>query len=60
MHAMQDDGAGAGSDQNSGSNGYAEIIPAGQRKPRGPELRETVATAIGMLLPMLTRFGHHH
>ncbi|KAI0166378.1 ZIP zinc transporter-domain-containing protein [Xylariaceae sp. FL1272] len=58
MHAMQDTESASGHDIGSGVNGYAETN--GIRKHGHPQLRETLATMIGMLLPLLTQFGHHH
>ncbi|KAI1268598.1 ZIP zinc transporter-domain-containing protein [Xylariaceae sp. FL1019] len=58
MHAMQDTESVSGHDIGSGVNGYAE--PNGMRKHGHPQIRETLATMIGMLLPLLTQFGHHH
>lgn len=60
MHAMQEDGGAHSHDHGSGSNGYAEGGSANQRKPRGPQMRDTLATVAGMFLPLLTQFGHHH
>lgn len=64
MHAMQANGhSHAG--QESSQNGYAEQngyegyqTPA--PKEYGPGLTETFATVGGMLLPLLTQFGHAH
>lgn len=56
MHAMQE--SGSHSHDATGSNGYAEGPT--QRKPDGPSVRDTLATTGGMLLPLLTQFGHHH
>ncbi|KAK8040869.1 ZIP Zinc transporter [Apiospora phragmitis] len=58
MHAMQE-GDGAGHEHSSSSNGYADSHTS-QRKPTGPQMRDTLATVVGMLIPMLTQFGHHH
>lgn len=58
MHAMQEDGNSNGHDH--GSNGYAEGPQSNQRKQKGPQMRDTLATMGGMLLPLLTQFGHHH
>ena len=40
-------------------NGYGDNGNAIQRK-QGPELRDTVAAVVGMLIPLVTQFGHHH
>ncbi|KAK6849473.1 hypothetical protein PG995_013306 [Apiospora arundinis] len=58
MHAMQE-GDGAGHEPNSGPNGYADSH-TNQRKQSKPQMRDTLATGVGMLIPMLTQFGHHH
>ncbi|UNI21507.1 hypothetical protein JDV02_007491 [Purpureocillium takamizusanense] len=60
MHAMQDDGAPPGHDHAPGANGYADGTSSNQRKPKGPQMRDTLATVAGMFLPLLTQFGHHH
>jgi solute carrier family 39 (zinc transporter), member 9 len=62
MHAMQEGEAGAAAhDSGSSVNGYADSPPLGsQRKQARPQMRDTIATVIGMLLPLLTQFGHHH
>ena len=60
MHAMQDDAASHAQEHGHGLNGYAEGSVASQRKPKGPRMRDTLATIVGMLLPLLTQFGHHH
>ncbi|KAI1643413.1 Zinc/iron permease [Daldinia loculata] len=56
MHAMQEGDSPSGHD-GSIANGYAD---GGQRKHTHPQMRETLATVIGMFLPLLTQFGHHH
>ncbi|RDA91507.1 hypothetical protein CP533_4561 [Ophiocordyceps camponoti-saundersi (nom. inval.)] len=60
MHAMQEDAASHHYDHGSGVNGYADGSSVYPRKPRGPQMRETLATVAGMFLPLLTLFGHHH
>ncbi|OAA65737.1 zip metal ion transporter [Niveomyces insectorum RCEF 264] len=55
MHAMQEEG---GHDHGVGVNGYADSLQ--QRKASRPQMRDTLATIGGMLLPLLTQFGHHH
>lgn len=60
MHAMQEDAGSYGQDHSHGLNGYGEGSAAHQRKPKGPQMRDTLATVVGMLLPLLTQFGHHH
>lgn len=51
MHAMNEEN-NAGHD-----HGYAE---PGSLAAKGPQLRDTIITVIGMMLPLLTQFGHHH
>lgn len=58
MHAMQEDGGSHGHEH--GLNGYSEGNSINQRKQKGPQMRDTLATIGGMLLPLLTQFGHHH
>jgi len=59
MHAMQEDAQTQGHDHHPGMNGYQDAGNA-QRKQAKPQMRDTLATAAGMLLPLLTQFGHHH
>ncbi|KAI1826198.1 Zinc/iron permease [Xylaria intraflava] len=58
MHAMQE-GESPSHDVGSGVNGYSDG-GISQRKQTHPQMRETLATIIGMLLPLLTQFGHNH
>ncbi|KAI0476975.1 Zinc/iron permease [Xylaria cf. heliscus] len=58
MHAMQE-GESSSHDIGSGVNGYADG-GVSQRNHAHPQMRETLATVIGMLLPLLTQLGHHH
>lgn len=58
MHAMQEENNTA-HEHHGGMNGYADN-GGGQRKLTRPQLRDTLATVFGMLLPLLTQFGHHH
>ncbi|KAF5023757.1 hypothetical protein F66182_4190 [Fusarium sp. NRRL 66182] len=58
MHAMQEDSGPHTHDH--GLNGYADGTSTAQRKPKGPQMRDTLATIGGMLIPLLTQFGHHH
>ncbi|TWU74826.1 hypothetical protein ED733_006633 [Metarhizium rileyi] len=60
MHAMQEDGSSHNHESHPVSNGYPDGTPSAQRKSKGPEMRDTLATVAGMLLPLLTQFGHHH
>lgn len=54
MHAMQEDSS-SGHEHNHGESGGPS-----QRRQTGPQMRDTLATVIGMVLPLLTQFGHHH
>ncbi|KAI0400960.1 Zinc/iron permease [Xylaria palmicola] len=58
MHAMQE-GELPSHDIGSSVNGYTDG-GSSQRKHAHPQMRETLATMIGMLLPLLTQLGHHH
>ncbi|CAK7216248.1 hypothetical protein SBRCBS47491_002760 [Sporothrix bragantina] len=59
MQAMQEE-SGA-HDHHSLGNGYSDAATlAAQRKQSRPQMRDTLATIAGMLLPLLTQFGHHH
>ncbi|TVY39330.1 Zinc transporter [Lachnellula subtilissima] len=55
MHAMQDDSPHTTYEQN----GYAENGNSQRGKPK-PQMRDTFAAVGGMLIPLLTQFGHHH
>ncbi|KAK6075416.1 Zinc transporter ZIP9 [Seiridium cupressi] len=59
MHAMQEGDTGSSHDVPT-TNGYADSPTLGQRKQARPQMRDTIATVVGMLLPLLTQFGHHH
>lgn len=59
MQAMQEEGGAH--DHHSLGNGYSDAASlAAQRKQNRPQMRDTLATIAGMLLPLLTQFGHHH
>lgn len=58
MHAMNEDANGH--DSGVGVNGFAEGGPGASKKHQGPQVQDTVATVVGMLLPLLTVFGGHH
>ena len=60
MHAMQDDGQAPGHEHHSSMNGYGDLSTSSQRKQNKVQMRDTLATVAGMLLPLLTQFGHHH
>ncbi|TEA19279.1 Zinc transporter ZIP9 [Colletotrichum sidae] len=57
MHAMQEESSSP-KHEHGGTNGYSE--GAAQRGQQRPQIRDTLATVAGMLLPLLTQFGHHH
>ncbi|KAH6624436.1 Zinc/iron permease [Chaetomium sp. MPI-SDFR-AT-0129] len=57
MHAMQEENQSASHDHHPTANGYAE--GSGKRQAK-LQMRDTLATVVGFLLPLLTRFGHHH
>ncbi|KAL2021069.1 hypothetical protein VTK56DRAFT_7724 [Thermocarpiscus australiensis] len=59
MHAMQEENHSAGHDISS-ANGYSDSASLSHRRQGKVQLRDTLATVVGMLLPLLTRFGHHH
>ncbi|KXH46247.1 ZIP Zinc transporter [Colletotrichum nymphaeae SA-01] len=58
MHAMQEDGSSP-KHEHGGMNGYSDGNGT-QRGQQRPQMRDTFATVAGMLLPLLTQFGHHH
>lgn len=58
MHAMQDDAA---QQDHSTLNGFGEGGGGGMVRRGGkPVLRDTVASVVGMLIPLVTQVGHHH
>ncbi len=59
MHAMQEDALPNQAHDHHGGSGYPDPSN-GQRKQTKPQMRDTLATVGGMLLPLLTQFGHHH
>ncbi|KAK3374935.1 Zinc/iron permease [Podospora didyma] len=59
MHAMQEENHSQPHDHHSTMNGYPSST-MDQRKQSKPQIRDTLATVGGMLLPLLTQFGHHH
>ncbi|KAK1756141.1 Zinc/iron permease [Echria macrotheca] len=59
MHAMQEDSNAPGHEHHASMNGYQDTGNT-QRKQAKPQMRDTLATVGGMLLPLLTQFGHHH
>ncbi|ELR09000.1 hypothetical protein VC83_05996 [Pseudogymnoascus destructans] len=61
MHAMQDDAA-QHDNSSSSPNGFGEGGGGGglPRKGTKPVLRDTLASVVGMLIPLVTQVGHHH
>ncbi|KAF4553369.1 Metal homeostasis factor ATX2-like protein [Elsinoe fawcettii] len=61
MHTMQDSNHDHSSENGGTENGYADIYQQQVAKQaEGPTLIDTLATVGGMLLPLLTQFGHAH
>ncbi|KFZ06871.1 hypothetical protein V501_07005 [Pseudogymnoascus sp. VKM F-4519 (FW-2642)] len=63
MHAMQDDAAGHDHASSSTLNGFGDGGGGGGgggKRGGGPVLRDTVASVVGMLIPLVTQVGHHH
>lgn len=60
MHAMQEDAGGH--DHGPSANGFADAGSGtpGARKQKGPTMRDTLATVVGMLVPLLAQLGGHH
>ena len=58
MHAMQEDSQAH--EHHSNGNGYADNDSPSQKKQSKPQMRDTLVTVVGILLPLLTQFGHHH
>lgn len=59
MHAMQEDATSHGHEAGHAINGDA-YTGHGQKRAQGPQIRDTIATVVGMFLPLLTQIGHHH
>lgn len=55
MHSMQGDGG----HEHSVPNGLTDGRPAMRTKIRH-EMTDTFAAVLGMLVPLLTQFKHHH
>ncbi|KXX82544.1 Zinc transporter ZIP9 [Madurella mycetomatis] len=60
MHAMQEENYSAGHDHHASANGYSDGGGPAHKRQGKLQVRDTLATVVGMLLPLLTRFGHHH
>ncbi|KAL2271795.1 hypothetical protein VTJ83DRAFT_1166 [Remersonia thermophila] len=60
MHAMQEENHSADHlSHHMGGNGYSEAGSSSRRHGK-LQMRDTITTLVGFLLPLLTRFGHHH
>ena len=57
MHTMQDDGHSSSPDP---SDGYMNGNARPGRAKKGPRLLDTLAAVVGMLIPLLTQYGHHY
>lgn len=60
MHTMQDGGHDHTAANGHTGNGYADPYAPVMIKQEGPTMIETLATVGGMLIPLLTQFGHSH
>jgi len=60
MHTMQENSHSHNAQDGSASNGYAD--PYSQKTPevQGMTMTELIATAGGMLLPLVLQAGHAH
>ncbi|GFP57257.1 zinc transporter ZIP9-A [Trichoderma asperellum] len=58
MQAMQEDTGAHSHDHASGMNGYSDGNSTHQRKAKGPQMRDTIATVVGMGIPLLAQLGH--
>lgn len=59
MHAMQEE-TNSAHEHHGTMNGYGDHGGLSQKKQSRPQMRDTVATVVGMLLPLITQLGHHH
>ncbi|AEO69448.1 uncharacterized protein THITE_2119867 [Thermothielavioides terrestris NRRL 8126] len=60
MHAMQEENHSASHNHQPSGTGFADGASSSHRRQGKLQLRHTLATVVGFLLPLLTRFGHHH
>lgn len=68
MHTMQESGSGSHSHDESQTNGYVDVPlddPYAAHapplaKPQGAAFIDIIVTVAGMLLPLLTQWGHAH
>ncbi|KAG9243817.1 ZIP metal ion transporter-like protein [Calycina marina] len=56
MHAMQEE---SGHHDHSAANGFGDGAIAQRKQSNKPQIRDTIAAACGMLVPLLTQIGHH-
>ncbi|EJT74338.1 hypothetical protein GGTG_08179 [Gaeumannomyces tritici R3-111a-1] len=59
MHAMQEE-TNSAHEHHGAMNGYGENGGLSAKRQSRPQMRDTVATVVGMLLPLITQLGHHH
>ncbi|KAL8371497.1 hypothetical protein RB595_001337 [Gaeumannomyces hyphopodioides] len=59
MHAMQEE-TNSAHEHHGAMNGYGDNGGLSPKKQSRPQMRDTVATVVGMLLPLITQLGHHH
>ena len=61
MHAMQEEAGGHESMNGMGDGGHnGGLLGSPPRKRQSPALRDTLASVVGMLIPLATQLGHHH
>lgn len=60
MHAMEENSSSHSHDHSPQANGYMEANTNNPPKATGPTLRDTLATTVGMLVPLVTQIGGHH
>ena len=61
MHTMQDDAQEhAGGVSGFGDGGNGGLLGSPPKRKQSPVLRDTVASVVGMLIPLATQLGHHH
>ena len=61
MHAMQEEAGGHESMNGMGDGGHnGGLLGSPPRKRQSPALRDTLASVVGMIIPLATQLGHHH
>ena len=61
MHAMQEDAGSHDHSHGHGANGFTDAAAgAAAKQQQGPRMQDTMATVVGMLLPLLAQLGGHH